>query len=167
MTRRAGAGAGADEEAGTTESDDGGPLRGRRPVSRRRPSLRSDADSARLAFEAALAQGDVEECVAAILDLEEAIVAWSTDTDQNDDVDHARRVLRALVVRLGDLAAVGVRDPREVIGPYVEALLELRGRARASRDYAVSDLVRERLVAAGVEVRDTPEGAVWVLAGAT
>ncbi|MGZ4603588.1 MAG: hypothetical protein ACXV0U_08310, partial [Kineosporiaceae bacterium] len=51
------AGAGADEEAGTTESDDAGPVPGRRSVSRRRPSLRSDADSARLAFEAALAQG--------------------------------------------------------------------------------------------------------------
>ncbi len=129
-----------------------------------RPSLRLEADAARAAFEAALAAGDVDECVGAVLDLEGAIVAWSTDTDQNDDVDHARRILRGLVVRLGDLARSGVRDPREVIGPYVEALLELRGRARAARDYAVSDLVRDRLVAAGVEVRDTPEGAHWVLA---
>ncbi len=129
-----------------------------------RPSLRTDADAARAAFEAAVGRGDVDECVAAVLDLEEAIVAWRTDTDQNDDVDHARRILRSLVVRLGELATVGVRDPREVVGPYVEALLELRGRARAARDYAVSDLVRDRLVAAGVEVRDTPEGAQWALA---
>ena len=129
-----------------------------------RPSLRTDADAARAAFEAAVGRGDVDECVAAVLDLEEAIVAWRTDTDQNDDLDHARRILRSLVVRLGELATVGVRDPREVVGPYVEALLELRGRARAARDYAVSDLVRDRLVAAGVEVRDTPEGAQWALA---
>jgi cysteinyl-tRNA synthetase len=128
------------------------------------PSLRLEADTARAAFDAALADGDVDACVAAVLDLEGAIVAWSTDTDQNDDVDQARRILRALVVRLGDLARVGVRDPREVIGPYVEALLELRGRARAARDYALSDLVRDRLGAAGVEVRDTPDGARWVLA---
>jgi cyanophycinase-like exopeptidase len=129
-----------------------------------RPSLRADADAARAAFEAAIGRGDADECVAAVLDLEEAIVAWRTDTDQNDDVDHARRVLRSLVVRLGELATVGVRDPREVVGPYVEALLELRARARAARDYAASDLVRDRLVAAGVEVRDTPEGAQWALA---
>ena len=50
-----------------------------------------------------------------------------------------------------------------MVGPYVEALLELRARARAARDYTVSDLVRDRLVAAGVEVRDTPDGAQWVL----
>jgi hypothetical protein len=137
-----------------------------RPADSRRPSLRTDADTARLAFETALSAADVDGCVTAILDLEAAIVAWSTDTDQNDDLDHARRVLRALVVRLGDLAAVGARDPREAVRPYVEALLEVRARARAARDYAVSDLVRDRLGAAGVEVRDTPEGAQWVLAGA-
>jgi hypothetical protein len=137
-----------------------------RPADSRRPSLRTDADTARLAFETALSVADVDGCVTAILDLEAAIVAWSTDTDQNDDLDHARRVLRALVVRLGDLATVGARDPREAVRPYVEALLEVRARARAARDYAVSDLVRDRLGAAGVEVRDTPEGAQWVLAGA-
>jgi hypothetical protein len=137
-----------------------------RPGDSRRPSLRTDADAARLAFETALSVADVDGCVTAILDLEAVIVAWSTDTDQNDDLDHARRVLRALVVRLGDLATVGARDPREVVRPYIEALLEVRTRARAARDYAVSDLVRDRLGAAGVEVRDTPEGAQWVLAGA-
>src|SRR3954469_1774681 len=131
---------------------------------RARPSLRADADRARATFEAALTRGDVGECVASVLDLESAMVAWSSDTDQNDDVDHARRILRSLVVRLGDLAEVGVRDPREVVGPYVDALLELRARARAARDYAASDLVRDRLVAAGVEVRDTPHGAQWVIA---
>ena len=143
------------------------PVPDQRSGSGPQPSLRRDADSARAAFERALADGDVDQCVAAVLDLEAAIVAWSTDTDQNDDVDHARRILRGLVVRLGDLARVGVRDPREVIGPYVEALLELRGRARDARDYALSDLVRDRLGAAGVEVRDTPDGARWVLAAAS
>jgi hypothetical protein len=149
-----------------TARDAAAPVPDQRSGGGPQPSLRRDADSARAAFERALADGDVDQCVAAVLDLEAAIVAWSTDTDQNDDLDHARRILRGLVVRLGDLARVGVRDPRELIEPYVEALLELRGRARAARDYALSDLVRDRLGAAGVEVRDTPDGARWVLATA-
>jgi hypothetical protein len=157
-------GAGPGPVGSGTAAADG--LPSRRASSSRPPSLRTDVDTARAAFEAALAEGDVDGCVAAVLGLEEAIVAWSTDTDQNDDVDHARRILRALVVRLGDLAVVGVRDPRDVVRPYVEALLELRGHARAARDYALSDLVRDRLVAAGVEIRDTPDGAEWILAGA-
>jgi hypothetical protein len=143
---------------------DGAGVPDQRTGSTPQPSLRREADTARAAFDTALANGDVDACVAAVLDLEAAIVAWSTDTDQNDDVDHARRILRGLIVRLGDVARVGVRDPRELIGPYVEALLELRGRAREARDYGLSDLVRDRLGAAGVEVRDTPDGARWVLA---
>jgi cysteinyl-tRNA synthetase len=48
----------------------------------------------------------------------------------------------------------------------VSALLELRARARAARDWATADLVRDRLAAAGVEVRDGPDGSSWVLAEA-
>ncbi len=126
-------------------------------------SLAADTSRARERFDAALAVRDVDGCVAAILDLEAAIVAWSADTLQSDEADAARRTLRALVVRLGELAHVGARDPREVVAPYVEALLEVRGRARAGKDFATSDLVRDRLGAAGVEVRDTPDGATWLL----
>ena len=95
-----------------------------------RASLRAEATAARQAFDAAEGRRDVDGCVAAVLDLEAAIVAWSSDTLQSDDTDHARRVLRALVVRLGDLAREGVRDPREVVGGYVDLLLDLRERAR-------------------------------------
>jgi cysteinyl-tRNA synthetase len=67
------------------------------------------------------------------------------------------------VVRLGELAEAGARDPREAVGPFVEALLDLRQQARERRDYAASDWVRDRLLAAGVEVRDTPGGVEWSL----
>jgi hypothetical protein len=48
------------------------------------------ADAAKLheaAFDAALAARDADRAVAAILDLESAIVEWSRDTLQSDDVD--------------------------------------------------------------------------------
>ena len=126
------------------------------------PSLRSAANSARRAFDAAVAARDAEGCVAAVLDLDAAILAWSSDTDV-DDADHARRTLRAMITTLGELARDGVRDPRDVVGPFVAALLELRAAARDARDYPTSDLVRDRLAAAGVEVRDTPAGPAWEL----
>ena len=129
------------------------------------PSLRRDADEARARFEEAIAARDAEGCVSAILELEEAIVGWRSDTDENDDEAHARQVLRSMIVRLGELARDGVRDPRQVVGPFVEALLEVRGRARAAKDYATSDLLRDRLAASGVEVRDTPDGATWAFTG--
>jgi len=50
-----------------------------------------------------------------------------------------------------------------VVGPYVEAMLDLLRTARAARDFATSDAIRDRLAAAGVEVRDTPDGVTWRL----
>ncbi|MEP7054480.1 MAG: hypothetical protein ABI912_04460 [Actinomycetota bacterium] len=142
-------GAGATVEAGR-----GGPSAG---------SLRDVAEQHRLDFEAALARRDVSGCTGAILGLEEAIVEWSRDSLQSDDNAVARRVLRALVVRLGELAVAGAREPRSVVAPYVDLLVELRRKAREGKDFATSDLVRDRLAAARVELRDTPSGAEWDL----
>ncbi|HET9944688.1 MAG TPA: hypothetical protein VFR56_03480, partial [Actinomycetes bacterium] len=126
-------------------------------------SLRAEAESCRTAFDRAMTDRDVDGCVQAVLALEQAIADWSADTLQSDDRDEARRVLRAMLVRLGDLATVGAADPRETLAPYVDLLLDLRTSARDAKDFATSDLVRDRLAAAGVEVRDTPQGAEWVL----
>ena len=126
-------------------------------------SLRAEADQARAAFEAALESRDVDGCVAAVLGLEQAIAAWQADTLQSDDADEARRVLRALVVRLGELAERGAADPAQAVGPFVDALIDVRRAARDAKDFATSDLVRDRLTAAGVEVRDTADGTEWTL----
>jgi len=124
-------------------------------------SLRAAADRLRAQFDDALARRDVDGCVSSILELEQALLDWAADTLTSDEGDHARATLRAMVVRLGELATMGARDPRSVIGPYVEVALDLRRRARDSKDFATSDRVRDQLATAGVEVRDTPDGATW------
>jgi hypothetical protein len=126
-------------------------------------SLRADADRLDAVFAAAYDARDVDGCVAAILDLEQVVVDWSADTDISDDAEHARTVLRRMVLRLGELAGTGAADPRTTVGPFVETLLELRAIARAARDFATADRVRDSLVAAGIEVRDAPDGAHWDL----
>ena len=105
----------------------------------------------------------MDGCVAAVLGLEQALAAWQADTLQSDDADEARRVLRALVVRLGELAEQGAADPAVRVAPFVEALLAVRAAARDAKDFATSDLVRDRLVDAGVEVRDGADGTSWSL----
>jgi cysteinyl-tRNA synthetase len=143
------------------------PARWRPPAQRQPvatgPSLGSDVAAARAAFDAALGSHDVEGAVAAVLAVEEALHAWSGDTLQGREPAAARRTLRAMVVRLGELARTGARDPRTVVEPYVDLLVQLRGMARAGKDYRTSDLVRDRLAEAGVEVRDTPAGMEWHL----
>lgn len=50
------------------------------------------------------------------------------------------------------------------LGVLVEAALAERAAARAAKDWAAADAVRDRLVAAGVQVEDSPTGARWSLA---
>src|SRR5690606_13995325 len=44
---------------------------------------------------------------------------------------------------------------------WVEERLAERRAARAARDFATSDRIRDELVAAGVELKDTGSGTVW------
>ena len=127
-------------------------------------SLASAAKLHETQFDTALAARDADGAVAAILQLEAAIVEWSRDTLQSDDVDRARAALRSMIVQLGSAATEGVRDVREVLGPVVEAALAARVVARSEKAFAVSDAIRDQLADAGIEVRDTPEGAEWLIA---
>jgi len=128
-------------------------------------SLAAATEVHEAAFETALGARDADGAVAAILQLESAIVEWSRDTLQSDDVDRARAALRSMIVRLGAAATEGVRDVREVLGPVVEAALAARVVARSEKAFAVSDSIRDELVKAGIEVRDTPDGVEWLVAG--
>jgi len=114
-------------------------------------------------FDAALATRDVDAAVVAMLELDATLLDWSRDSLQSDELDRGRAVLRSMVVRLGELARTGARDPAEVVAPFVEAVVEARTRARDARDWDTADALRDRLADAGVELRDGGSGTGWVL----
>ena len=116
-----------------------------------------------MAFDSCIAERDVDGAVRTLLELDDTIVAWSADTIQSASMTRARAAMRRMVVRLGDLARTGARNPREVVGGFVEALLAERAAARSDRRYADADRVRDAIVANGIEVRDTPDGTLWNL----
>lgn len=122
-------------------------------------SLRAAADELEVRFAQALSVRDFDACVAVTLELEQIITDWMADTDVSDAADHARGLLRGMIVRLGGYAL----DPGAVLTPLVDSLLTRRARARADKDFATSDLVRDALTDADIEVRDTPSGATWTL----
>ena len=114
-------------------------------------------------FDDAMGRRDAPAAVRCALTLEEELHAWSADTLQSDEADKGRVALRGMFVRLGEAARAGIRDPREVIGPWVEAMLGLRASARAAKRWTDADEIRDRLVSLRVEVRDDPTGTSWDL----
>jgi cysteinyl-tRNA synthetase len=80
--------------------------------------------------------------------------------------------LAEALVRIGDgvlgLALVPALDEaaqlEAQLAPLVEQLLEQRQAARAERDFAAADAIRDRLAGAGIVVEDRPEGPRWYVA---
>jgi cysteinyl-tRNA synthetase len=57
--------------------------------------------------------------------------------------------------------AAELRLPAGSLEEVMVAILAARAEARAERDFARSDLIRDRLEAAGIVVEDTADGARW------
>jgi cyanophycinase-like exopeptidase len=162
--RIGGAGGNGAGASGSGAGVDGGGVGGVGAALRTPPtSLRAAADRSRSAFDAAMAARDADAAASAALELEQAIADWTADTLQSDDGDHARRTLRGMVLELAGAARDGLADPAARVAPLVDALLERRAAARSARDFATADALRDRLAAAGVEVRDGPYGVEWSL----
>ncbi len=123
--------------------------------------LREEVARLEAVFSASLDECDAPSAVRAILALEETIQAWSHDTDQSDALASARSALRSAIVCLGEMAVKGSADPADAVRPFVEALLEQRVRARDAREWALADSIRDRLLAAGIELHDSPAGTSW------
>ena len=55
-------------------------------------------------------------------------------------------------------------DAREAAyGKVVDMVLDLRAKAKANKDWAVSDQIRDALAEAGFQVKDTKDGVTWKL----
>jgi cysteinyl-tRNA synthetase len=89
-------------------------------------------------------------------------VAVAHAAEKAEDLTPPQR--RALLLDFDRVLGLSLDAPAEsVVSDLPEgaaALLERRAAARASRDFATSDALRDELAALGVEVRDTAEGQV-------
>jgi len=68
-----------------------------------------------------------------------------------------------LAGRLGFSPLDDLPDPA-AFRPVLDLLLDLRERARAARDFAAADAIRDRLAEASIRVEDRPGGPRWHLA---
>ena len=123
------------------------------------------------AFRAAL--DDDLATSAAVAVVHEAVRAGNTALAEGDDAAVAAALgsVRAMLDVLGldpldPQWAGGSGDDRlgEVADSLVRLALEQRQAARARKDYAAADAIRDQLAALGVTVEDTPQGPRWELA---
>jgi cysteinyl-tRNA synthetase len=123
--------------------------------------------------------GEVPEAFAAAMDddlnvpqalavLHDTVRAGNTALTGGDNAG-ARAALHSVtdmlrVLGLNDVAAPA-RDTQAdtALGVLIEAQLGARAAARATKDWAASDAIRDTLAAAGVVVEDGPDGASWSL----
>ncbi|MFF1884187.1 cysteine--tRNA ligase [Pseudarthrobacter sp. NPDC058196] len=105
----------------------------------------------------------------ALAALHETVRAGNTALADGDD-DAARKAMYAVVTMtdvlgLNAVAGSGQAGSREAdaLGVLVEAQLAARAAARAAKDWAASDAIRDTLNQAGVVVEDGTDGATWSL----
>jgi cysteinyl-tRNA synthetase len=72
-------------------------------------------------------------------------------------------VFSDLAGRLGFTPLLDLPD-QAAFPAVLDLVLDLRERARAARDFAAADMVRDRLAAAGIRVEDRIGGPRWHLA---
>jgi cysteinyl-tRNA synthetase len=61
------------------------------------------------------------------------------------------------------VSAGGNAAREEAFGKVVDMVLDLRAKAKAAKDWATSDQIRDALAQAGFEVKDTKDGVTWKL----
>ena len=67
------------------------------------------------------------------------------------------------ILGLRDEHAQNNESREEAYGKVVDMVLELRAKAKADKDWATSDKIRDRLAEAGFEIKDTKDGFEWSL----
>jgi cysteinyl-tRNA synthetase len=106
---------------------------------------------------------------AAVAVVHETVRQGNTALADGGDAATALGAVRAMLRVLGldpldpHWATGGGDRLAEVADGLVRLALEQRQAARARKDYAAADAVRDRLTALGVQVEDTPQGPRWEL----
>ena len=83
------------------------------------------------------------------------------------DIDELKALFQTFLIDiLGVRTEIVAGDDAQALEPFekaVDLLLEIRKESKAKKDWATSDLIRDRLAAIGFDVKDTKDGFEWSL----
>lgn len=121
-------------------------------------ALLKEADAFREKFEGAMDDDfNTADALAAVFEL---VKFANTNVNEASSSAFAGSLLE-LLVKLCDVLGLIVLKKEEALDSEVEALIEERQAARKARDFAKADEIRDKLLAMGIELKDTREGVKW------
>ena len=146
-------------------------MKGIETLGRIKPSEKSTVDPAELEHRCAEAMADdlnSPMVISALFDWVRHInqLADGTQTITAADLETLRAIVHRYafdILGLKDEKAAGTAAGRDYVTPLVEMLLAERLKARAAKDWAASDRIRDGLSAAGIRVKDRKDGSDWEL----
>ncbi len=79
------------------------------------------------------------------------------------DIDLLKQIFDVFVTEILGLTDEGSQGNDQLINGLMETILSLRHEAKARKDWATSDTIRDGLKNLGIQVKDTKDGATWSL----
>jgi cysteinyl-tRNA synthetase len=102
--------------------------------------------------------------LATVFDLARQTGGWVRDAAPAEDLHAADTIMQHLT---DDVLGLKWQDPfggaaaEKARNDLIQLLVDLRNEARKAKNYALSDQIRSRLGALGVELKDGPQGTTW------
>lgn len=81
-----------------------------------------------------------------------------------EDLEQLKQIVNRYVFEilgLRDEKAAGEQGGKDLVSPLVTMLLDMRMQAKANKDWATSDKIRDELTAIGIRVKDRKDGYDW------
>lgn len=82
------------------------------------------------------------------------------DGASNEDLEDAQKMLQSLTGVLG--LTLGVREGVHPADAFIDLLIEVRSDIRENKMWTLSDTIRDKLAALGVQVEDSKSGSTWI-----
>jgi peptidase E len=112
-------------------------------------------------FQKGLEKHDPRASTNALLELDRTIWQAQRDLESEEFIAQARDTLRDLIVLTGNELASSPGNQSDCLAPLVEALLELRRKFRANKQWAEADAIRDIFQLVNITVEDAKNGSQW------
>lgn len=109
-------------------------------------------------------QGAAADATRYLHQLANALVEAHEGEVQRDLIEHAHDTMHELSAEWSEADHFMLEED---VTPFVEVLIEVRSKLRASRQYALADIVRQRLAQLGITLEDAPNGTRWKMGSHT